>query len=149
MCVDFNVWQGPGQAPSPPLYPVACGKLRQILMALVPWRSSTTRSHRDEDGDFPPGGGQSETAADRTGSEPERGRPASPLGPFGGRRYKGLEFPFKEMLGLRKQSADNLLSFVGLVGGGRWGEGERCLQHLESSIFLFLPNFVGAEFADG
>lgn len=23
------------------------------------------------------------------------------------------------------------------------------MQHLESSIFFFLPNFVGAEFADG
>lgn len=32
------------------------------------------------------------------------------------------------------------------MGGG---EEERCLRHLESSIFLFLPNFVGAEFADG
>ena len=29
------------------------------------------------------------------------------------------------------------------------GEGKRCFRHLESSIFLFLPNSVGAEFADG
>lgn len=29
------------------------------------------------------------------------------------------------------------------------GEGKPCLRHLESSIFLFLPNFVGAEFAYG
>lgn len=29
------------------------------------------------------------------------------------------------------------------------GEGKQSLRHLESSIFLFLPNFVGAEFAGG
>lgn len=147
-----------GPAPLP-LHLVETGKLRQMLMELAPWRSSKTTSHRDEDdpwcrspargGDFPPRGGQSGAAADRTRTEPERGLLAGCLGRFRGGGIKGLEFPVKEMLGLRKQSADNLLSSVGLAGGGRWGEGERCLRHLESSIFLFLPNFVGAEFADG
>lgn len=54
-----------------------------------------------------------------------------------------------ELQGQRRQSADNLLSSEGWREAAGGGGGERCLRHLEASIFLFLPNFVGAEFADG
>lgn len=64
---------------------------------------------------------------------------------------KGLAEAAQALGGTRTQrqrglSADNLLSSRarGLAGGAG-----RCLRHLESSIFLSLPNFVGAEFADG
>jgi hypothetical protein len=79
--------------------------------------------------------------------KPKWGLPRSIWDDSWGRSYKTLNG--MKMQGQGRQSADNLLSSAGLKGGGRLGgDGERCLRHLESSIFLFLPNFVGAEFAD-
>lgn len=83
------------------------------------------------------------------GVRPKVGLPAVYLGDLGGRRR------FKTANGTEKRgqgrpSVGNPLSSTRLEGSGRAGrEGGRCWRHLESSIFLFLPNFVGAEFADG
>lgn len=54
-----------------------------------------------------------------------------------------LEFPFKEMQGQRKQSADNLLSSAGLAGGGRWGRANGvCSIWSHRSSFSFLISWA-------
>lgn len=58
---------------------------------------------------------------DRMGIRPKRGLPADYLGQFGGGDIRpGMGWRCRDSVG---GSADNLLSFTELAGGGRWGAG--------------------------
>lgn len=83
------------------------------------------------------------------GVRPKVGLPAVYLGDLGGEKeVQDREWDGEAGTGQAERwEPAKLHEAGGKRKAGR--EGGRCWRHLESSIFLFLPNFVGAEFADG